>query len=58
MQGSDPKQHNSTLRWIIALALVAIVLLVINLLDWSKADRPAILGQALDQAVRHTMPER
>ena len=50
MQGSDLKQHNSTLRWIIALALVIIVLLVINLLDWSKADRPATLGQAIDQA--------
>ena len=50
MQGSDLKQHHSTLRWIIALALVIIVLLVINLMDWSEADRPATLGQALDQA--------
>jgi len=50
MQGSDLKQHHSTLRWIIALALIIIVLLVINLMDWSEADRPATLGQALDQA--------
>ena len=50
MHGDDPKHHPSTLRWIIALSLVAIVLLAINLLDTQETDRPTTPGQALGQA--------
>ena len=50
MHGNDPKLHPSTLRWIIALSLVAIVLLAINLLDTPETDRPTTPGQALGQA--------
>ena len=49
MHGDDQKHHTSTLRWIIALALVAIVLLVINLLGTPETDPPATPAQALGQ---------
>ena len=50
MHGDDPKLHPSTLRWIVALSVVAVVLLAINFFDPPKPAPPDTPGQALGQA--------
>jgi len=49
MQADESKPHPSTLRWIVALSIVAVVLLAINFLDPPEPAPPDTPGQALGQ---------
>ncbi|SVB72805.1 uncharacterized protein METZ01_LOCUS225659, partial [marine metagenome] len=50
MQADKPNHHPSSLRWMVALSIVAVVVLAINFLDPPETDRPATSGKALGQA--------